>query len=228
MEKKIRREIWILGDHGENVTTMKKMFDSKYRTEYFSTVDAYKKFRNNCNHRPSLIIATSHTKGGTFIELLRRYPFKAYNIPFIMLFNNCELDDLRFCYEKGAIHCMCDPMVGIELLAKVENLFHEITLDLSNPKVHDIAYRISKKYFLTLKETKIITLFLAAPNYIMSRDSIMDALWKGVAVTHKTLDVHLYNLRKKLTKSKVCVESLGVGEWKLINVDDELADSMDD
>ncbi|RYZ93650.1 MAG: hypothetical protein EOP06_00340 [Proteobacteria bacterium] len=51
---------------------------------------------------------------------------------------------------------------------------------------------------LTMKERRLLAVFLLAPAFEISRENLFDQLWRSISVNRKTLDVHLFNLRKKL------------------------------
>lgn len=51
---------------------------------------------------------------------------------------------------------------------------------------------------LTIKERKLLAVFLLATRSQISREFLFEHVWKSVAVNRKTLDVHLFNLRRKL------------------------------
>jgi DNA-binding winged helix-turn-helix (wHTH) protein len=44
----------------------------------------------------------------------------------------------------------------------------------------------------------MLTVFLNRPDRSVCRDELFEAIWAKVAVNKKTLDVHLFNLRRKL------------------------------
>ena len=48
------------------------------------------------------------------------------------------------------------------------------------------------------REFDLLTLLISNAGDVVSRDSILDALWPGVHVTPRTVDVHIAALRKKL------------------------------
>jgi DNA-binding response OmpR family regulator len=50
---------------------------------------------------------------------------------------------------------------------------------------------------LTLKERQLLASFLTRTG-VLTRNELHEALWRGVSVNRKTLDVHLFNLRRKI------------------------------
>ena len=79
---------------------------------------------------------------------------------------------------------------------------------------------LSKKYtevlkHLTLKETKLFTLFTGAPDKTLTREDINNEIWNDTIVHPKTLDVHIYNLRKKLKDHNLRIVSHVRGKWTL-------------
>ncbi|RYZ66987.1 MAG: winged helix family transcriptional regulator [Proteobacteria bacterium] len=51
---------------------------------------------------------------------------------------------------------------------------------------------------LTIKERRLLTVFLKIETAVISRNDLFRAVWNSVSVHRKTLDVHLFNLRRKL------------------------------
>jgi DNA-binding response OmpR family regulator len=45
----------------------------------------------------------------------------------------------------------------------------------------------------------LLRVFLANPNRKISREEILKTVWKGVQVTKRAVDVHISQLRQKLT-----------------------------
>ena len=69
---------------------------------------------------------------------------------------------------------------------------------------------------LTFTECRILAEFLSAPRLRVSREELMRAIWIGLAVNPKTLDVHLFNLRKKIAGAGYRIEfSRRDGSWVL-------------
>jgi DNA-binding winged helix-turn-helix (wHTH) protein len=51
---------------------------------------------------------------------------------------------------------------------------------------------------LTFREHQLLTIFISRPERRVGREELYGAIWSKVTVNRKTLDVHLFNLRRKL------------------------------
>ena len=59
---------------------------------------------------------------------------------------------------------------------------------------------------LTKKELKILTLLLAHPNHVFSREEILEQIWENdVLVLDRTVDVNITRLRKKIGEYGKCI-----------------------
>ena len=70
---------------------------------------------------------------------------------------------------------------------------------------------------LTSKQKQLLSLFLSSPGRVVSRDDILEQVWGDTSVHPKTVDVHLYNLRRKLNEFGYIIRSEGGGRWSLIS-----------
>ena len=69
---------------------------------------------------------------------------------------------------------------------------------------------------LTLKQLQVLSLFLKSPIRSVNRKDILKKVWGTTSVHPKTVDVHLYNLRKKLGPLGFQINSRGPGRWTLL------------
>ncbi len=54
---------------------------------------------------------------------------------------------------------------------------------------------------LTAQEFRLLSVFLRHPGRVLSRDQLIDAAWgTGMAITDRTVDTHVFNLRKKIER----------------------------
>jgi DNA-binding response OmpR family regulator len=78
----------------------------------------------------------------------------------------------------------------------VENIIYKTLVVDQNNK---ICYVDDNKVILTKKEYAILILLLTNPNYIYTRESIIEKVWNK-KVSLRTVDTNIRRLRKKLTK----------------------------
>ena len=89
-------------------------------------------------------------------------------------------------------------------------------LELGNLKVdvskHSVFVK-DRQVFLTVKEFDLLTLLLQNHGKVMTREQILDSVWKiDVDIESRTVDVHIKTLRQKLEDAGELIETVrGVG-----------------
>lgn len=156
---------------------------------------------------------------------------KMRDIPvFIVTSDSNELSKVT-AFGLGVDDYICKPFSPIELKARVEAKMRKIKdrrTESTNFSVGDIEVDQNKMTLhilnapapvegITPIEFKIFTLLGQNPGNILSRAQIIDRVWPlNTFITERTVDAHVSRLRKKITGSKIEVETVfGVG-YKLI------------
>ena len=141
--------------------------------------------------------------------------------PVIMLTAKSEEIDKVVGLELGADDYITKPFGVSELLARVAAVLRPSTADVEKPKHEKTAplpevltfgaaqidrkkmraTRGKKSDDLTARELKLLEIFLAHPDEVLSRDQLLNAAW-GINYlgTTRTLDQHIVQLRKKVEK----------------------------
>ena len=68
---------------------------------------------------------------------------------------------------------------------------------------------------LTIKEFRLLRLFVAHATRCLSRDAIKQAIWGQLAVSPRTIDVHVSRLRKHLADTGITIENVYGGGYLL-------------
>lgn len=157
-------------------------------------------------------------------------------IPIIMLTAKAEESDQLVGFALGATDYVTKPFSIKVLLARVAAMFRRtesaappstrltagpIELDVDRFEVTVNAERIP----LTTTEFRILKTLMAANGRVLDRAKLIDTvLGSAVAVTDRTIDVHIAALRKKLGGGAVWVQTVrGVG-YTFRSPDDRPAD----
>ena len=104
--------------------------------------------------------------------------------------------------ETALLECLQDLFDKIKHIsddrsaAAIPDTSSRIKIDVSTLSLQFRGKTLSP---LTAKEIQILSQLNNAPEKSMPRDEIVRRVWKTVKVSPKTLDVHIFNLRRKLT-----------------------------
>jgi DNA-binding response OmpR family regulator len=221
------KSIWIVEDDQDLLRLYKEMFDYRYKTKYLSSLKEFKKeygeLLSGEAEIPSLVIADLNFCDGNFVNHLSNKISGAKDILDISLqyFIVSALDDIdviRHCLDRGVIDYLVKPIRRNELLVKIENALSNLakpsnfidgphkTLTLDGIKIPN----------LTSKQMQVLSLFLQSPGRVVFRREILKKVWGETTVHPKTVDVHLYNLRRKLGSHGFFIRSEGGGKWALM------------
>jgi two-component system, OmpR family, alkaline phosphatase synthesis response regulator PhoP len=162
--------------------------------------------------KPDLIILDLMLPGRSGFDLCREIRAEGHALPIIMLTaRGDEVDRVRG-LEIGADDYITKPFSLAELVARVRAVLRrcraggvgtdreelragDLRLDVTRHKV----WKGSGEIELTHKEFLLLEMLLGNPGRVISRDEFLDRLWgEEVYVTHRTVDTHMANLRRKL------------------------------
>lgn len=191
--------IWILDNDPACVSLYQQTLGLQYHIRLLSSVEQLTNaLAKMGTEGPRLLIADPESAKSGLKEMLGSSKDSNSNRKpeFIIA---TKLDDLELirCYlRKGARDYILKPLRPNELVAKVERALHQISNreililrnDLDGILINDLTFR----------EHQLLTMFLSRPTRSVTRDELYSALWSKVTVNRKTLDVHIFNLRRKL------------------------------
>lgn len=154
---------------------------------------------------------------------LKRDP-RTSGIPIIMLTAKAEDTDELIGFALGADDYVRKPFSIKLLLARIaavmrrdqagdqtRDLLHAGPVTLHRSR-HEVEVQ-GRSVNLTATEFRILTALMAAGGRVLDRGQLIDAvLGPNVAVTDRTMDVHIAALRKKLGSAAGCIQTIrGVG-----------------
>lgn len=130
------------------------------------------------------------------------------NIPIICLTAKSELSDRLQGFNLGADDYLIKPFFMEELISRIRVLLNrrnyifsdvvavgDVTINRSNCKVNwcGVSAKLSKK------ELVLLEYLMRSPNYIFSRNQIIEHIWKtGISIETNVVDVYIQRIRKKL------------------------------
>ncbi len=175
---------------------------------------------------PNLIVLDLMLPGMDGLEVCRRLKRspKTAHIPIVMLTAKAEESDVLVGFALGADDYVTKPFSMKVLLAKVGAILRRtearepsdetlsvggIQLDVGRHEVTVNGARVSA----TATEFRILRTLMTARGRVLNRAQLIEAaLGTGVAVTDRTIDVHITVLRKKLGDAAGWIQTVrGVG-----------------
>lgn len=211
-----RSRVWILEDDPGCIFVYGQVLGPVYDTKIFSAI---KDFRvalaaADAKSRPHLLIADLMLSDGSFLDFIDSDESKSlFEIPFLVISSLDDVETLRFCLEEGAIDYLVKPFKKNELTVKTERALLRPS-SKKDPEMNAIAEKIRET--LTKKEVDILEIFLKSPEKCARKRELESKVWQNTRVHPKSLHVHLYNLRKKISKYGLSIEHRSGGEWVLL------------
>ncbi len=162
----------------------------------------------------------------SLIKFARKY---SQGLPVILLTAKDARDDKIQGLNTGADDYITKPFDFEELMARINSVYRRSTRQLDSFLRHgnlhyDLANKVvklnDKRLALSASESKLLIAFLSNPNRILNEDQLKDYLY-GVNedVSSNALNVHLFNLRKKVGKNIIVTER-GLG-FRLASIEEQ-------
>jgi DNA-binding response OmpR family regulator len=203
--------LWILEDDPGIQFMYEETLGIRYDLQFFSAVSSFAgALQTKPQREPDLIVADLRLPDQSFMSFLSSDRSRSsLRCPFIVVSSLDDMDALRYCFTHGAADYLVKPFRKSELVVKIERILN--SAKIQNPMKTAISpwsldpitlsvCRAGKAIgHLTSKEFQILSILHQAPDQTISRDQLCAAIWSEVQVTAKTFDVHLGNLRKKLS-----------------------------
>ena len=146
-------------------------------------------------------------EGSLFIEQIRS---EGYNQPVIYVSAKDLSDDIVEGFERGGDDYITKPFNVNELKARVASLIRRTTKTQDILKYKDIVYNATNKNFtidsesvkLTNLETELLLEFIKNPNILLSRDVLLERVWKDSENKQaKTVNVAIKRLKESIDPS---------------------------
>lgn len=174
------------------------------------------------SNNPDLILLDIMLPGKDGLEILKALRTFT-DVPIIMLTARVEEIDRILGLEIGADDYICKPFSAREVVVRIKAMLRRLDKMVTkqpngltiNRDTFSAEYA-HQALTLTPVEFKLLDLFNQNPERVYHRDQLLDHIYDdGRVVTHRTIDTHIKNLRKKLQQvgaKEFTIESIyGVG-----------------
>ena len=184
--------------------------------------DALEKARSNTDfHLTILDIGLPDGEGMSVLEEMRH---SRPLMPIFLLTSFNDLDSKVTAFNLGADDYLVKPISAIELRARVEMRLKKthavltpqttirkggLALDLSVLRAHIESEGEAHPLQLTAKEFKILALLMQNEGRVYARQDLVKSIWgNDVHILERTVDSHIFGLRKKLKAHSACIECI--------------------
>lgn len=214
-----RHRLWILEDDPGPQFIYEEILGGLYDIRFFSSLREFEEQMASplAEGAPDLLIADLRLPDGSFLSILND-PRRAARIscPFLVVSSSDEIESLRGCFDRGAKDYITKPFRKAELQVKVERILTDLGSEFEiDPVALSISSRTGATSVLTSKEFQIVSMFKRMPGSLLTKEDLLREIWGGIGVSAGALDVHLFNLRRKLIPIGLAVEALGSGRYRL-------------
>ena len=155
-----------------------------------------------------LDLALPGMDGATLTKLLRT---EGITTPIIILTGRSETENKIALLNAGADDYVVKPFSSAELIARIMSVARrpvaaqKVVHTVGDITVDTASHRVSIKDTdvpLTLKEYALLECFIRRPGEVFTREELSSKVWDFNAMTlSNVLDVHMKNLRKKLSRN---------------------------
>lgn len=166
-------------------------------------------YRVACEREPDMIVLDIMLPGMNGLEVLRRLREHSPETPVLILSARGEEADKVLGLQLGADDYISKPFSLSELLARINAALRRQRLQALQPSklsVGDcqidldrrVVTRDGEEIVMTAREFELLTYFVGHPGVALSRERLLDAVWRMDYLTHRTIDNFVGRLRAKL------------------------------
>jgi len=176
-------------------------------------------------YHPDLIVLDVMLPGFDGFELLRMLRVES-SVPVLMLTARQDDIDKVLGLELGADDYLAKPYNPRELVARIRAIFRRLQSDTPSAPITELTVanltltpasyetRIDGRLIdLTRTEFKLLQLLIANRHQVVTKEQLsLDVLNRTLEIYDRSLDVHVSNLRKKLSAAQFVISTIrGVG-----------------
>lgn len=217
------KNILLVEDIEEVQILVQSILGSDFNITVASDVDSALQAAETINFDLFLIDVVLPTENGFHLCARLRSNAKTKMTPVIFLTSKSSIQDKIMGFSLGGDDYIVKPFDPMELKIRVQSKLKNtnVYLETENLRKGSIKLNIpSQKAFLLKQneeielglspnEFKLLSYFLKHEGQVLTRSRLLDEIWgKKLNVTDRTVDTHIYQLRKKLQDQSQSIESV--------------------
>ena len=223
------REFLLLVDDEANITDLARMYLEREGYMINTAANGLEALEAIRRDKPALVVLDLMLPGLDGFEICKKLRAENNQVPIILLTARDEDVDKILGLELGADDYMTKPFNPRELVARVKAILRrldrpasgdvqtilagDLVIDLSRREVRRADHEID----LRRHEFELLKVLAEHRGLVLSREQLLNLAWGyDFAGQTRTVDVHVAQLRSKLVKSSVTIETVtGIG-YKLV------------
>lgn len=220
-----REELWIIEPDKNLQARYKALLSRYFRVIVFDHLEeVYPLLENPHRYSPSLILLEVCCEGIQVHQLVKTPMWKKLvNTPIWLITELDELFLIRHLFDHGIQDYFSKPVHTTELLFKIE-LFEQKKREQGEQLLQHKAGIPTNEF--THVERCILNLFLQKSRRTLTKEEIICSIWgRQTSVHPKTINVHMHNLRKKISRYDFVIEYDRSKKWILSSLKCESEDS---
>lgn len=224
-------ETILLVDDEANIVQLSRLYLEREGYKVIEEGDGIRAVERVIADRPSLMVLDIMLPGIDGIEVCKRLRAQMNPIPILMLTARDEDIDKIIGLEMGADDYMTKPFNPRELVARVKAILRRLAAPL--PEQQSPRYQIGDLVIdagsrevrcngmvldLRTQEFEVLMVLAQHKGLVLSRDQLLNLAWGfDFSGQTRTVDVHIAQIRRKISASRVKIETItGIG-YKLVN-----------
>jgi two-component system response regulator MprA len=168
---------------------------------------------------PDVLVLDVAMPGLDGLVVTRRLRAKGLAFPIILLTARDAITDRVAGLEAGADDYLVKPFAVEELVARLDALQRRGRIAPETLAVRDVrlevssgrAERAGRPLHLTPREAELLAVLLERPGQLVTREQILDRVWRGSASTSNVVDRYIAYLRVKLGEPPLITTVRGSG-----------------
>lgn len=178
----------------------------------------------------SLLLVDIKLPDGSGIEFVSRLPSRLKEVPVVFLTASGDFSHKVSAFTLGAEDFLSKPIDPRELKLRIDSKLRKAVGDKEKQSTFSVGDLVcspdeqvvcikgqTKSIDLTSLEFRIFRLLAKEPKRVYSREEILNRVWShNVAVSDRTVDVHISNLRRKLKDSTIQIDSVVGSGYRIL------------
>jgi two-component system, OmpR family, alkaline phosphatase synthesis response regulator PhoP len=225
----MENQMILIVDDAPNIVQLAKMYLERDSFQVSAVGDGLKAIQAIREHQPDLVVLDVMLPRLDGFEICRRLRTEGNQVPIIMVTARDEDIDKILGLELGADDYLTKPFNPRELVARVRAVLRRGTAketETQSPiKIADLEIDLAgrevsingEKIELRTQEFEVLKVLAENKGIVLSRDQLLSNAWGyDFYGQTRTVDVHIAQIRRKLTSSQVKIETVtGIG-YKLV------------